>query len=363
MKTELLESLVALARSVPLLRTCQALAIMLFALAVPGLLALEFHRDTKLARLEPERSFAIPVAEVSAFAMWDGVFVLGDRTADLVRLDADDGGVFSATRTWNLANLFQLNIPACENSQNKTCLDVLENLTAQWEGAAFDAAGRLWALQESTQSLHIFAPDLRSVERVLPLDMAEFKVLRRSAFEGVFLLDNGHVLLAQQEKPARLVEFGPAGDKPLGWSGEPAKGTRLPESLKALATWNLPSAVAECSLNELAADRGQLLVLSASCQAVFTIGQVHVNESEVSVGRVLRLPKGLSKPEALATLAPGRYLVGDDGAPEGAPNVHVLIDRNVRAADSENLASRLRFLHGIGAGSMSENRLAVAWSG
>ena len=78
--------------------------------------------------------------------------------------------------------------------------------------------------------------------------------------ESLQVLPNGHLLVAKQKDPVVLVEFGPAGDAPvglastqLGRSGEPFR-FRAESPYVVLADWQVAAGAGVRSLNDLSVD-------------------------------------------------------------------------------------------------------------
>ena len=112
---------------------------------------------------------------------------------------------------------------------------------SQWEGVAGDVTGRVFILRERGSELLVVSPDFR-FERRIELHH-HWRDDTAYGLEGLLLLRDGHVLAAKQKKPVRLIEFGPAGDAPLGltaeaWLPPDAPAALSPEQeLHQLAAW------------------------------------------------------------------------------------------------------------------------------
>ena len=132
----------------------------------------------------------------------------------------------------------------------------------QWEGVAADGAGRVVVLGE----------------RVRAPDPAASRVGgdRQAGLEALVLLRGGHVLAAKQRRPVRLLEFGPAGDRPIGLVPSAAlpagEAARLPpgRELTCLAGWgfagdDLPS------VNDLSLHAGFLHLVSSGSRRIARI--------------------------------------------------------------------------------------------
>ena len=84
----------------------------------------------------------------------------------------------------------------------------------QWEGVAADGAGRVVVLGERGSELVLLSPEFEFERRIRLRH--EWEGDRQAGLEALVLLRDGHVLAAKQRRPVRLLEFGPAGDRPIG---------------------------------------------------------------------------------------------------------------------------------------------------
>jgi hypothetical protein len=83
-------------------------------------------------------------------------------------------------------------------------------------------------LQEGPSRVLVLSAGLARVEAVVELAVApgqpgfgrEWADDDNARGEGLLLMDRGHLLVAKQKDPVCLIEFGPAGDAPLGVSPE-----------------------------------------------------------------------------------------------------------------------------------------------
>src|SRR5262245_20595099 len=93
-----------------------------------------------------------------------------------------------------------------------------------FEGVACDGAGRVLVLQEGPSRVVVLADGLARVEAAIELVVApgqpgfgrEWAADDNARGEGLLLMAGGHLLAAKQKDPVCLIEFGPAGDAPLG---------------------------------------------------------------------------------------------------------------------------------------------------
>jgi len=144
----------------------------------------------------------------------------------------------------------------------------------QWEGVAADGAGRVVVLGERGSELVLLSPEF-GFERRIRL-RHEWEGDRQAGLEALVLLRDGHVLAAKQRHPVRLLEFGPAGERPIGLvptaalpAGEAFRPPRARE-LACLAGWgfaddDLPS------VNDMSLQAGFLHLVSSASRRIARI--------------------------------------------------------------------------------------------
>lgn len=91
-----------------------------------------------------------------------------------------------------------------------------------------------------TGELHLHVPDGHPLHQAWLGD-------RSSRGEALILADRGHLIVVKEKDPAAILEFGPAGDGPVGWrrGGPVSPPTAGGSELTALATWWLGEDLAE----------------------------------------------------------------------------------------------------------------------
>jgi hypothetical protein len=203
-----------------------------------------------------------------------------------------------------------------------------------FEGVAADGGGAVLVLQEEESRLLVFSADLSQLLQVISLVVApgtsgfeaEWHAEPNRRGEGLLLLKGGHVLLAKQKKDAYLIEFGPAGDAPLGVGEDtflaPGAPFARPDADRAelvpLAAWKLDLE----SANDLAVgDDGHAYVISSEAQTIVRL------EKRLEPGEQARVddswtiddvPGGKdARPEGLVLLAGGVPLIGVDSKVAG----------------------------------------------
>jgi hypothetical protein len=205
----------------------------------------------------------LPLEEVSALCLWDS-------GASVVAV-GDDHWCFGAAAI-AAAGL----TPAAP-----TTIDgrPVAERASEFEGVAADGSGRLFVLREGPALILVLGGD-GNVERTLALGVpADLPVLgaewnnpanANSRGEGLLLLRGGHVLVAKQRDSTWLIEFGPAGEPPSGFTSASALRADEPFALDATTTEMVPLAAWRVdqadftSINDLAIDEGGRLWLISS---------------------------------------------------------------------------------------------------
>jgi hypothetical protein len=220
------------------------------------------------------RSWNLGVPEVSGLGLRRDprsgsieLIAVSDRTTTFVRLRADGTGQLPAD---------QPHRRAAQHHQVHRLPDGLDRSGggSQWEGVAGDGAGRLTVLCERTSELLVISPEFRFERRIRLRH--EWELDEQVGLESVVLLRNGHVLAAKQRRPLRLLEFGPAGDEPIGMTPSMALPADQPAQLSAatelhtLAAWSFADDTLR-SINDIAAHAGCLYVISSRSRRIARI--------------------------------------------------------------------------------------------
>lgn len=271
----------------------------------------------KPERLERIESIDIPVVEASGIASRTGVdgtrqvLVVGDRTSEVAVGTIGDGGAI----TWTVLDLAEVEgWPVMLGD-------------SQFESIAADDGSLVAIMREDPPVVFVAdAPQRRLVCRIVLDDRPALVGMwdeANSRGEGMALLRGGRLLVAKEKHPAALVEFAPAGVAAQGvGSGDflgPAERWQAPSgdvTYSAVAVWELAGDAAE-SFRDISAigktAAGDLWLLSDKSR---TVGRLRLDPplspeggQIVRIDEVWRLPKHTHKPEGLATLGPGRFLV------------------------------------------------------
>jgi len=284
-----------------------------------------------VAALQLEARTALPLTEISAFALRQG-----EAGTELIAVGDDDFGVLCVP----LSDDGQLGESKRCDLWRKLPMDVVASSDgSQFEGVACDGDGRVLVLQEGPARVLVLSRRLdtllHTIRLIVDPDEPDFGEKwhddDNARGEGMVLLRDGHLLIAKQRKPIRLIEFGPPGADPLGVSPDtllPADASYDVASrdgeveLAVLASWRLADGEDEDafeSINDLACDAdGRLFLLSSRARRIACIEEaLQADESHARFAEVWDLPDGTpggddDRPEALALPFEGAALVGID---------------------------------------------------
>jgi hypothetical protein len=281
--------------------------------------------------LQLEARTALPLTEISAFALRQG-----EAGTELIAVGDDDFGVLCVP----LSEDGQLGESERSDLWRKLPMDVVASSDgSQFEGVACDGGGRVLVLQEGPGRVLVLSRHLdtllHTIRLIVDPDEPDFGEKwhddDNARGEGMVLLRDGHLLIAKQRKPIRLIEFGPPGADPLGVSHDtllpadasyevPARDGEV--ELAVLASWRLADGEDEDafeSINDLACDAdGRLFLLSSRARRIACIeGALQADEKHARFAEVWDLPDGTpggedDRPEALALPFEGAALVGID---------------------------------------------------
>ncbi len=225
------------------------------------------------------------------------------------------------------------------------------NNPSQWEAIAADGKDTICMLSETSGEVSCVDRGLQQYRGSFSLDVstiaqldAAWKARPNSRGEGMILLKKGHILVLKEKEPSMLVEFGPAGDAPMGYGPDvflqreeafimPSPNPGGTSSLVALKAWAFSA-----RLQELARDAseitvgpdGRVYLLSQESSTLIRlektlrpdedrIGVGH--KSEGSHGEYWLLPAGLEKAEGLVIDDEMRPWVGIDIKEMNKPNL------------------------------------------
>ncbi len=248
----------------------------------------------------------IPLREVSGLTLCDGqVLAVGDH----------DPVVFAAALgpwplRWEAVDLAGLPLP--EGG-------------VQFEAIVSTGERTVLVLQE--QPARVLQLDLSgpSLDGALRLEVPEGHELRESWLgdrssrgESLLLTDRGHLIVVKEKDPAAILEFGPAGDAPVGWRrGGPAVPPPVgDQTLTVLATWwlgnDLLKAAPDISDATVGPD-GCLYLLSDQGSSIARLpDSLDPAGGTVDATHVWRIDGGPENAEGLVILGDGTAVVALD---------------------------------------------------
>jgi len=223
---------------------------------------------------------------------------------------------------------------------------------SQWEGVAVDGAGCPFVLEEHAEEKedpsHVFVleADLSNPVCVIALvvegDDEEWKESwtehKNARAEALALLRDGHLLVAKQKDPVRLIEFGPRGGQPGGLAPsrflERGKPFEYPPGTTAeyepLASWGLAGKDRDEleTVNDLAVHDRTLYAISRKSQRIVRLETgASPDDDSVKVEDCWRVPADVLNPEGLAIVDELVPVVADDLSDDedtGGPNIFIL---------------------------------------
>lgn len=282
--------------------------------------------------LSVEARYRIPIPEVSGLAQVPrdspgiDVYAVGDSSYRIGRVVLDAPSDSARIDTIDATQLFGGNNTA----------------PSQWEAAATDGRGRLCVLAEVSSHVSCFAEDLQTLSASFTLDPSNLKNLKKlwnkdpnSRGEGMILMKQGHLLLLKEKKPSLLVEFGPAGESPIGYGPDtflaPGEEFVRPTQnrLVALKAWAFSkhlAALAKDASDLAVGPNGRLYMLSDQSAIVIRLeGRLKPEQAEVHASAAWKLPAEIVKPEGLVIDKEMHPWVAVDHKEEDQPNLFRLI--------------------------------------
>ncbi len=260
----------------------------------------------KPPKLEVRDATDVPLREVSGLAM---------HGQQLLAVGDHDPVVFSATLEpwplrWHGTDLSSLGLP---------------DGGTQFEAVQPAGAGTVLILQEQPARILHLDLSVPALLSTILLEVPEGHRLREawlgdrsSRGESLVLTDRGHVLVVKEKDPAAILEFGPAGEEPVGWRRggpvvppQPGDGTWV-----VLATWWLADGLGkhlpDISDATIGPD-GRLYLLSDQGAAIARMPEeLDPRGGEVDAVAVWRIAGSPENAEGLVILADGTVLVALD---------------------------------------------------
>ena len=311
----------------------------------------ESNLPSDLRELQVVHQAHVDLKEISGLALLDGasanptVMAVGDKEPRLLYWSMDDWHAKSKSFAKVLVDHFSL----CRNPTEGRCKKAYESLVRDWEALAVDGQGRIFLVQEYSESLLVLTKDLQSVEAIINYSFAEaFPALKQSKKkfransmgEGVILLKEGHFIVAKESDPPALVEFGPSGSKPLGLSAatllqagesfrfpsvqDTGSGSALPVTrfdYVPLHSWTYHEngGPAKCDISDLSAFKtGRVFLLSQNCGQLRVLSGLSLGRKDMDFKSVYNVTRNVRNPEALVALSETEVIVASDTKKSGA---------------------------------------------
>lgn len=242
----------------------------------------------------------VPLLEVSALGLRDGkLLAIGDREFKIVTGGAiDRSGKIEVSKDAVTRDL-------SVKKGGEPALFPPNVRGAQWEGIAADGTGRLFVLEENPGRIFVLDKDASKLIHTITLSVPEsgdewtaaWNDSANSRGEGFVLLKNGHVLVAKEKDPKRIVEFGPKDDKPAGFkpgaqvTKETFKVSGEASNMVPLAAWKLKGEADKFGdISELAVGPDGLYVLSDESRAIARIASLDPKKDEAEANQRWKLP-------------------------------------------------------------------------
>lgn len=338
----------------------QRLALMatIFSLAVSVLGASQCKKRVKHGagrRVDPTRSYTIPMSEVSGLTAFvdpethQGVMAaVGDHGSDIAVIKVNQGDNPSVA-ILSLKSILKVFDDECRSKHHPAC-EGDERWDRQWEGIGRDGRNHWVILREQPPALIMIDEKGESVKGAVALNFETLSKLRPGQSfgadalgEGLVLLKNGHVLVAKENDPPVLIEFGPAGDAPFGLNSLSLLGSTDPFALggagevtkyEPLQIWDVNIGNG-CDLSELAIAANQSLYgMSDTCRRIYALKFPEAGEKSIKILESWGLGEGMKNPEGLVVLAEG-FWVGTD-KPEGDENLFWITRQTVEQSPSQH---------------------------
>lgn len=277
--------------------------------------------------LKVKAIFSSKLTELSGMALLESneekyLYSVGDNRS-LLHIQSIQGEDITDEKMIDFSHIINNEFPLCKSQNSIVCKEKIKSRNSQWEGLAIDGEKNLFLLREYPSAVFVLNFLADKVLSIIKLDYSYSKWKKskssNSLGEGIVLLKNGHLLVAKEDDPPALIEFGLKGDKALGYSTKTVLGKndeflvsdrRLNYSV--LNIWKLPKKY-ECDISELAiGTKKELYILSQTCGKIFVTKHLKLGQKTIDVKKSYLLPSVVQKPEALVVLKKGKIIVGSD---------------------------------------------------
>lgn len=281
----------------------------------------------------------IPLREISGSYLFhskednkDYVYTIGDASSEISISEID-------IASKKISNTYYIDIrkkildkySICTAKNIKPCKKMLDYMTKQWEAIYVDPKKRIFLLNESLATILVYDQVTEDITQTInlsrftlekkPKDTVMSYLDANSLGEGFLPLNNGHILVAKENYPPSIIEFGPSGSEPSGFNesllvkeGAPFPLLGKRETMDPLFVWELPSGFQSCDISELmySPERG-LNILSQKCQMIMELSDLKTDKKSLLMENTYSLPRTIQKAEAFVLLPKkGEFIVFED---------------------------------------------------
>lgn len=314
---------------------------LLFLIVFLSFVSVRFDPGLSGKNLSVIRHENMPLREISGAYLFynkeldkNYVYTVGDASSEISISEID-------LTSKKLSNSYSIDIKkkiiekfaVCTSRNIKPCKRVVDALTKQWESLYVDPLKRIFLLNEALATIVIYDQKQDKITHTINLSRFTLEkpakqqnsmnqyIDENSLGEGFLPLNNGHIIVAKENNPPILLEFGPSQDKPQGFSPhllvDENHGFDLPQEknkLVPLYVWKLPPELKFCDLSELRYSNATgLNLLSQKCQIIMELSDMKVGEEIVALNDKWHLPRTLKYAEAFIALPErGSFLVFED---------------------------------------------------
>ena len=331
----------------------QLAALMTVTLAMIVFTTRNLTGSARVSSLDVVQSFTPDLPEISGLTtvppgqetLGTQVLAVGDKRPGFVSIDTGKSG--DSGQIHRFGDGLRHRYSLCHPDSGEKCKRMDKALVSDWEAIAVDGGGQLFLLQEFSSSVYVLDRKSLAVRERFRLDFSATdnrrwqnspirkKIRDKSLGEGMVLMRDGHLLVARERYPAALIEFGPAGDEPLGIG--PASWLRPGESfpldraarsptgrqLVPLHIWQRPPG-SKCDISDLAVNgAGHLHLLSENCRKITSYAALPASTSLLQKVDGWLIPSAIQSPEALAFDHLGRFILGSD-IKSGKPSLFIV---------------------------------------
>lgn len=278
--------------------------------------------------IKPDNQYRSDIVEISGMTIIEEqgqelLVSVGDKNSN-IQIHTFEGDRLVYERVISLKSAFNAEFSFCNTQNSLDCKAQEKEINAQWEGIAADQ-NHFFLLKEFPSSIVVVDRKGEKVSSLIRLDYNVDKIDTKkkhkkrdnSLGEGLILLNNGHILVARENTPPSIIEFGPRGAEAKGFDGQLILNSEFPLNSNRMDYVALKSWKTElndtCDLSELTlAPNGKIRVLSQTCNQVIELGELSLKATKAKTMKSFQLSNIVEKPEAMAIRANGQTIIGSD---------------------------------------------------